>query len=216
VIENSLSTQTTYEENMASFRDELHQQRWDDHRFYHHSLINQSLHFFSASTFVCCYVLLIFDPGIASFLAWTLAMASRQSGHFFFEPKGYDNVNQVTHEHKEDVKTGYNLFRKWILMSVWICSPAILLWSPTLFGFCKPASNWVELIRHVGYIWLVLGGGALLFRVAQLCIVRDVRTGLVWGAKILTDPFHDIKLYHNSPMRFLRGERYDQGLAPTE
>jgi hypothetical protein len=91
---------------MASFRETLHQQRWDDHRFYHHSLINQSLHFFSASTFVCCYALMFKDPAIASVLGWTLAMASRQSGHFFFEPKGYDNVNDATHEHKEEIKVG--------------------------------------------------------------------------------------------------------------
>jgi hypothetical protein len=201
---------------MASFREELHQQRWDDHRFYHHSLINQSLHFFSASTFVVCYILLIFDPGIASFIAWTLAMASRQSGHFFFEPKGYDSVNDVSHEHKEEVKTGYNLFRKWILMSIWVASPLILLFSPTLFGLCKPATNWVGVIRHIGYIWLVLGGAAMAFRILQLAFTQNLRTGLVWGTKILTDPFHDIKLYHKSPMRFLKGERFDHGLVPTE
>jgi hypothetical protein len=198
---------------MASFREALNQQRWDDHRFYHHSLVNQSLHFFSASTFVCCYVLLFIDPAIASLLGWTLAMASRQSGHFFFEPKGYDNVNQVTHEHKEEVKVGYNLFRKWVLMSIWALSPLLLWWSPTLFGLFKPATNWFQLLRHVGYIWLFIGVGGLLFRVVQLFIIRDVQTGLVWGAKILTDPFSDIKLYHNAPLRLLRGERLDHGLA---
>jgi hypothetical protein len=201
---------------MTSFREALNQQRWDDHRFYHHSLINQSLHFFSASTFVCCYVLLFIDPAIASLLAWTLAMASRQSGHFFFEPRGYDNVNQVTHDHKEEVKVGYNLFRKWVLMSIWALSPLLLWWSPTLFGLFKPSTNWFQLLRHVGYIWLFIGVGGLLFRVVQLFIIRDVQTGLVWGAKILTDPFSDIKLYHNAPLRLLRGERYDHGLAvPT-
>jgi hypothetical protein len=198
---------------MANFREALHEQRWEDHRLYHHSMINQSLHFFSANTFLFCYLLLFIDPGIASFLAWTLAMVSRQSGHFFFEPKGYDNVNDVTHEHKEDVKTGYNLFRKWILMSIWIASPLLLIWSPTLFGLCKPATNWVDLIRHIGYIWLLLGVGALLFRVVQLFIIRDVQTGLVWGAKILTDPFNDFRQYHKSPMRLFRGELYDHGLV---
>jgi hypothetical protein len=202
--------------NMATFREALHEQRWDDHRFYHHSLINQSLHFFSACTFVFCYVLLIFDPGIASLLAWTLAMASRQSGHFFFEPKGYDEVNQVSHEHKEDVKTGYNLFRKWVLMSIWACSPLLLLLSPTLFGLFKVSTNWVQLVRHIGYIWLFIGLGAVVFRVIQLFFIRDVQTGLVWGVKILTDPFCDIKLYHKSPMRLLRGELIDHGLTSAE
>ena len=201
---------------MSSLREALREQRWDDHRFYHHSLINQSLHFFSASTFVCCYALLLIDPGIASFLAWTLAMASRQSGHFFFEPKGFDSVNQVSHEHKEEVKTGYNLFRKWVLMSVWVASPLILLWEPTLFGMCKHATNWVDLLRHVGYVWLFVSVGAVVLRVIQLCFIRDVQTGLIWATKILTDPFSDIKLYHNSPMRLLKGERFDHGLAAAE
>ena len=198
---------------MANFLEALHQQRWDDHRFYHHSLINQSLHFFSASTFVCCYVLLFIDPGIASVLAWTLAMASRQSGHFFFEPKGYDNVNNVTHEHKEEVKVGYNLFRKWVLMAIWAFSPLVLRWDPTLFGFFPhPARNWLELARHIGVIWLMVGIGGVIFRVIQLFFIRDVQTGLVWATKILTDPFNDIKLYHKAPIRLLKGERIDHGL----
>jgi hypothetical protein len=201
---------------MANFRDALTQLRWDDHRLYHHSLINQSLHFFSASTFVCCYVLLFVDPAIASLLAWTLAMASRQSGHFFFEPRGYDNVNDVTHEHKEEVKVGYNLFRKWVLMSIWALSPLLLWRNPTLFGLFRAPRNWAELVRHIGYIWLFIGIGGLLFRVVQLFFIRDVQTGIVWGAKILTDPFNDIKLYHKAPMRLLRGERLDHGLTATE
>ena len=34
---------------MASFAEELRTQRWDDHRYYHHSRINQSLHLVSAT-----------------------------------------------------------------------------------------------------------------------------------------------------------------------
>ena len=33
---------------IENFREQLRIQRWDDHRFYHHSRINQSLHFVSA------------------------------------------------------------------------------------------------------------------------------------------------------------------------
>ena len=43
--------------------------------------------------------------------------------------------------------------------------------------------------------WLALGVGGLLFRTVHLFFIRDVKTGLVWMTKILTDPFHDIKLY---------------------
>ena len=40
------------------YLDELAVQRWDDHRYYHHSRINQSLHLVSALSFLCAYGLL--------------------------------------------------------------------------------------------------------------------------------------------------------------
>ena len=75
---------------MATFFEELKEQRWDDHRFYHHSRINQSLHLVSACSFLVTYVLLFTHPVIAALFGWTFAMSIRQVGHFFFEPKGYD------------------------------------------------------------------------------------------------------------------------------
>ena len=49
----------------------------------------------------------------------------------------------------------------------------------------------------------------MLFRTVQLFFLRDVQTGLVWVTKILTDPFHDMKLYHRAPLQVLRGELCD-------
>ena len=44
------------EEDLAlNFHDALAEQRWDDHRYYHHSRINQSLHLLSALSFLCAY-----------------------------------------------------------------------------------------------------------------------------------------------------------------
>jgi hypothetical protein len=43
-----------------------------------------------------------------------------------------------------------------------------------------------------------------------LCFVRDPLTGLVWATKILTDPFHDIKLYYRAPFYLLRGDMLDE------
>ena len=43
----------------------------------------------------------------------------------------------------------------------------------------------------------------------QLFFLQDVQTGLVWMTKILTDPFHDIKLYYKAPLYLLRGELID-------
>ncbi len=189
---------------MQSFLDALRVQRWDDHRYYHHSRANQALHLLSALTFVCAYVIAFWSPAIAALLAWSIAMVSRQAGHFFFEPKGYDEVNNATHEHKEAIKVGYNLRRKVVLMAIWILSPILIYMDPTLLGLVKPAANKAELLQRVGQIWLMIGGGGLLFRVIQLCFLQSVQTGLVWGTKIITDPFHDVLLYYKAPYYLLR------------
>jgi hypothetical protein len=194
---------------MQSFREALETQRWDDHRYYHHSRINQSLHLLSAISFIVAYVMLFKDPVAAALIAWLVAMVSRQSGHFFFEPKGYDEVNQATHEYKETVKVGYNLRRKVILHVIWALVPLVMWIDPTFFGLFRAPANTEEFIRHVGQIWLTLGVGGLLFRTLQLFFIRDVQTGLVWCTKILTDPFYDVKQYCRAPLYLLRGELID-------
>ena len=50
----------------------------------------------------------------------------------------------------------------------------------------------------------------------QLFFIKDVQTGLVWVTKIVTDPFHDIKLYHKAPLYLLRGELIDPTTAHGE
>ena len=194
---------------MGRFLETLRVQRWDDHRYYHHSRINQSLHLVSAISFLFAYVMMFKDPAIAALVGWLVAMTSRQIGHFFFEPKDYDVVNQASHEYKEEIKVGYNLQRKIVLLSIWALSPLPLLVDPTLFGIFTPHANATEFVRHVAQIWLVVGLGGFLFRIVQLCFIKDVQTGLVWAAKILTDPFHDIKLYYKAPLYLLRGELID-------
>lgn len=192
-----------------SFLDELKEQRWDDHRLYHHSRINQSLHLLSALSFLTAYVLLAVHPGIAALVGWLLAMWSRQVGHFFFEPKDFDEINQLSHERKEEIKVGYNLRRKVVLLSIWALSPLLLLLDPELGGLLDAPSDWVGFIDNVALMWLVLGAAGLLFRTVQLFFLRSVQTGLVWCTKILTDPFHDVQLYHKSPVYLLRGELID-------
>jgi len=127
----------------------------------------------------------------------------------FFEPKGYDTVNEATHEHKEEIKVGYNLQRKIVLLSIWALSPLVLLVDPSLFGWFEPHATLMDFIRNTAVLWLVLGIAGLLFRTVQLFFIRDVKTGLVWMTKILTDPFHDIKLYHRAPLYLMRGELID-------
>ena len=194
---------------MQSFFAELRRQRWDDHRFYHHCRINQSLHLFSALCFVIAYALLPFEPAWSALIAWCLSMTSRQAGHFFFEPRGFDEVNQVTDEYKEAVKVGYNIRRKIVLMSIWVACPVALWINPSLGGLIEPATNIMETAHDTGIAWLALGVAGLIFRVMQLVIQQSPLVGLTWGAKILTDPFHDIFLYYKAPLALLRGERYD-------
>ena len=194
---------------MNDFLRTLQTQRWDDHRYYHHSRINQSLHLVSAISFVIAYLLLFIDPVVAALVGWGVSMTSRQAGHFFFEPKGYDEVNQATHEYKEEIKVGYNLRRKVVLMSLWAAVPVVLWWDRSLFGLMQPTSGAEGYVRQVGLAWLVLGAGGLLFRTFHLFLLQDVKTGLCWMTKILTDPFHDIKLYLGGPLHLLRGELID-------
>jgi len=194
---------------MGEFLETLREQRWDDHRYYHHSRINQSLHLVSAISFLFAYVMIFKDPATSVLVAWLIGMTSRQIGHFFFEPRDYDVVNHASHEHKEEIKVGYNLQRKVVLMSIWALSPVALWLDPTLFGIFTPHADTAELVRHMAQVWLVIGAGGLIFRAVQLFFVKDVTSGLAWATKILTDPFHDIKLYHKAPLALLRSELID-------
>ncbi len=192
-----------------SFFEQLHVQRWDDHRYYHHSRINQSLHLVSALCFVIAYGLLFVDPAWAALLAWGVSMTTRQAGHFFFEPRGFDVVNNVTDEYKEEVKVGYNIRRKIVLMSAWGLSPLVLWLEPSLFGQIEPATDFHTYLHDVGMAWLALGVAGVILRVLQLWRRESLMTGIIWAFKIITDPFHDIALYWKSPLYMLRGERLD-------
>jgi hypothetical protein len=196
-------------DNVTTFFEALRIQRFDDHRYYHHSRINQTLHFISAISFVVAYVFLLIDPVISALIAWLVSMTTRQSGHFFFEPLGYDEINQATHEFKEEIKVGYNLNRKIVLLSIWAILPMLLYVQPGLFGMIEPWETLTEWVRQVGGAWLILGVAGLLFRTFHLFILKDVQTGLVWMTKIITDPFHDIILYHKAPLYLLKGELMD-------
>ena len=187
----------------------LEVQRWDDHRYYHHSRINQSLHFVSAASFLAAYCLLFINPAVAALVGWLVSMTTRQAGHFFFEPKGYDVVNRATHEYKEEIKVGYNLQRKTVLLAIWAASPLALVLEPTLFGLLEAPTGKEGFILNVGLVWLALGIGGLLFRTVHLFFIRDVNTGIVWAIKILTDPFHDLMLYYKAQFYLMRGQLID-------
>ncbi|MBN8452398.1 hypothetical protein [Accumulibacter sp.] len=194
---------------MKNFLILLETQRWDDHRFYHQSRVNQTLHLISAISFLVAYGLLLVDPALAALVAWGVSMVTRQTGHFFFEPRGFDEVNQVSDEYKEAIKVGYNMRRKIVLLSAWALLPLLLWLQPSLFGLIEPAQGLADYVHDVGIAWLSLGIAGLLLRVAQLCLRDGPLTGLAWAVKIITDPFHDISLYYKAPLHLLKGERLD-------
>ena len=194
---------------LKEFLTLLRTQRWDDHRYYHHSRINQTLHLISAISFVVAYAMLFVDPATAAIIGWCVSMVTRQAGHFFFEPRGFDQVNGVTDEYKEAIKVGYNIRRKIVLMAAWVLVPLVLALGALLGDGVRPAPSFSGYLHDVGIAWLSLGTAGLLFRVAQLWILQGPMPALAWGTKILTDPFHDIVLYRRAPLYLLRGQLLD-------
>jgi hypothetical protein len=190
----------------------LREQRWDDHRYYHHSRINQFLHLLSALSFIVAYVYLFIDPVISAYIAWLFSMTTRQAGHFFFEPKDYDTYNQATQDHKEAIKIGYNLKRKRVLIACWLAVPMLAYFDAALFNFVMPDAAPDTLIDRIGWGWLWLAVAAVVFRMIQLTAIQSRRVALVWCIKILTDPFHDAVIYRKSPIYLLKGQLIDPDL----
>jgi hypothetical protein len=190
----------------------LREQRWDDHRYYHHSRINQFLHLLSALSFIVAYVYLFIDPVISAYIAWLFSMTTRQAGHFFFEPKDYDTYNQATQDHKEAIKIGYNLKRKRVLIACWLAVPALAYFDAALFNFVMPDAAPDTLIDRIGWGWLWLAVAAVVFRMIQLTAIQSRKVALVWCIKILTDPFHDAVIYRKSPIYLLQGQLIDPDL----
>ena len=190
-----------------TFLEELREQRWDDHRLYHQSRVNQALHLFSACCFLVTYALIPFEPWIAAILGWVVAMCSRQVGHFFFEPTGFDTVNNMSFQAKEDVKVGFNLQRKVFLLTLWVLVPVVLWAWPEVGGLS--AADTSGYLDRVGQVWLGLAFAGVLARTFWLIATRSVQTGLAWFTKIATDPFNDVATYYKAPFYLLRGEWID-------
>lgn len=192
-----------------SFLEEIREQRWDDHRFYHRSRVNQTLHLISALCFLATYALIPMSPIAAAVFGWVIAMWPRQIGHVWFEPKGFDEINGVSHSEKEAVKVGFNLKRKLVLFLAWLAIPVALRLSPSFFGAFRPWSDSSSYLDHLGVLWLGLAAVGLVGRTLWLCATRSVQTGAAWFTKILTDPFHDIAIYWKAPLYLARGQWLD-------
>ncbi len=194
---------------MREFFSKVRTLRWDDHRYYHQSRINQTLHLVSAVSFLVAYALLFVDAAAAGIVGWAVGMVTRQSGHIFFEPRSFDHINNASDQHKESIKVGYNMRRKGILIAVWLSLPVLLYISPGLFGLIAPATDAQGYVHAVGMSWLLLGVAGIIFRTVHLFYLRSPAWGLAWACKILSDPFHNIGIYWKSPLALLRGQWLD-------
>lgn len=194
---------------MRNFWKKIQQLQWDDHRYYHQCRINQTLHLVSAISFLVAYVLLFVDPAAAGIVGWLVGMVTRQSGHIFFEPRGFDAINNASYAHKESIKVGFNMRRKAVLIGVWLSLPVLLAISPSLLGLIAPANGISGYVHDLGLLWLALGAGGLLFRTLHLFLIRSPSWGLAWACKILLDPVHNVLTYWASPVALLRGQRLD-------
>jgi hypothetical protein len=121
----------------------------------------------------------VHQPGGRRLIGWVVSMGTRQSGHFFFEPQGFDHVNNATNEHKEAIKVGYNLQAQG-------GADRRLGAGPMLLWLARPCSAWSSR-RWVGTAYLhdvgILAGagvGGLLVphRAAVLHPRRADRPGL--------------------------------------
>jgi hypothetical protein len=146
---------------------------------------------------------------MSGLIAWVVSMGTRQAGHFFFEPDGFDEVNNVTNQYKEDVKVGYNLNRKKVLIAICVAVPLLSVWMPSAITWMVPQEYEDSALRMTGIAWLYLGITGVAFRMMQLLWIDGWIASLSWGFKIITDPFHDIKLYYKSPIYLLKGELLD-------
>jgi hypothetical protein len=194
---------------MSNFFEKIRQLQSDDHRYYHQCRINQTLHLISAVSFLVAYGLVFKHPAEAALVGWLIGMVSRQSGHLFFEPRGFDNFHQATYEYKESIKAGFNMKRKAVLIAVWLSLPVLLWLSPDWGGLIAPTTGFIDFWHEVGLFWLALACAGLLARSVQLCFLRGPAWGLAWACKILLDPFHNIASYWHSPIALLQGQRYD-------
>jgi len=163
---------------MSTIFKELGKVRNDDHTYYHNDVINRKLHFFSGLTFILCYSLILDHFTLSVYLAWLVAMPLRQIGHFVFEPSNPET---------EETKAGYNLQRKVILHTI-IYIPPIMMY----------IINGMYSSSCLAVIWFYISIIALLFRGVYLMITINYQHGIAWMIKIITDPFHDVYLYHSA------------------
>ena len=147
-------------------------------------------------------LLLFTDPVPAALIGWLVAMTSRQVGHFFFEPKGYDDVNQATHEYKEDDQGRLQPAPQGrAACDLGAVAAAAVSRSRRCSALFEPHTTIDRVRPSTSARSGSRSASAACCSAPCTCSSSGTcRPGLVWVTKILTDPFHDIKLYYRAPL----------------
>ena len=127
-------------DKMGEFLETLREQRWDDHRYYHHSRINQSLHLVSAMSFLFAYVLIFKDPATAALVGWLVGDDQPAGRPLLLRAAGTTtrSTRRATSTRRRS-RSATTCSRKVVLMSIWALSPLPLWFDPTLFGIFDAA-----------------------------------------------------------------------------
>ncbi|HEX6244894.1 MAG TPA: hypothetical protein VFZ61_28435 [Polyangiales bacterium] len=188
---------------MNGFMRELAERRCEDRSHHLHSRVSQALHFFSCLCFVCMYVLLFTKPVAAVLLGGLVAMSMREVGRLLFEPRrAPDAGKEAPRARRRAHELG--------LYAAWALATLLLVLDPTLLGLFDAPRDRQEFVDHMAKLWLGVGATGLALRGARLFLARGTQTSLVWLTKVVTDPFHGMRLYHKAPLSLLRGELYDE------
>ena len=175
---------------MRNFWAELRTQRWDDHRFYHHSRINQSLHLLSAISFIIAYVTDVHRSRGRRFDRLVGRHGEPAVRPLFLRAEGIrrGQSGRRTSTRKTS-RWATTCVARSILHVIWAASPALLLAGSVTFRVDDAA------YQRTGVRAARRRDMAASSASAHCCsgpcscfILSDVQTGLVWLTKILTDP----------------------------
>ena len=148
-------------------------QRWDDHRYYHHSRINQSLHLVSALELRVRLRLLFVDP------AWPRCSAGCVvDDHAPGRPLLLRAARATTTSTRRPTSTRKRSRSATTCAARSCCSSAVGAGAAgaagstaTLLRPVRRRRSARRLVHDVGMVWLALGVGGLLFRTVQLFVI---------------------------------------------
>jgi len=115
-------------------------------------------------------------------------------------------------EYKEEIKIGFNLKRKRVLMTCFVLIPVLAYFDLEFMNYLVPHQDTETFLNRVGIGWLWLGVAAVVFRMIQLTAIQSRRVAITWCIKILTDPFHDFLIYRKAPFYLMKGQLIDPDL----